>query len=626
MKTSTERTRSRFRGAGLIVLLILSFSLLVHALRDKGDSQEAVFVPTDVVTNTKTMLVAIDASPSMSREHLTCSESIKHVASDVIVKNSGISYESAEAKLRVIWAYFEENGRNPKCADLPQLISAAYKLKGAIAANPKIEIDREARLLYTQNLSWDNQVTCLYSQVMGNSYLVTGGPQCKQKGQVVLDQDDVRTLRNFAKPLMAIAKNRYRSGDAPVELTLTIDPRYQKLLDEMVICGGQNKCPAFLGGVQSRISFAAITIMDANSSELLAVGCVGSSCERVANKELGILSAANVEVPPASTEKLLFAYALANQYPAIKERLPFEIKTSGDVGGQVRKRNEWWERAAVCDISKAESSSCSVMQGTREFARAVGWNKNCTSSPNQICGTSGILEPLGIERFSPVAGRALVASSKEGYFENVKFGQGGFLDWATYDRIREGKEKPSNYNKLENTSMAVQSVIGAGDNRVTSLGLSMLGSALYQSMSYGYIKPVVLFKTDVSQSANRVNVAAAKLVAEGMKKVAVGIEPGWPGAGTASNAFKSAMGKSCDVENCPLYGKTGTVGGKDPAYAGTTLFVGFFSVPELAAYMGVKPKADRTLAIGVLAKPVKADGTHYASQLSMAIIRELLER
>lgn len=626
MKTSTERTKTRFRSAIVLVLLLLCLALAHHTIYRSSESSDGVFVPDDVVKNTKIMLEAINLPVQKERLAFSCSDSVKHVANDLVVRNAGLSYEDAEAKLISTWIYFSNNGVNPKCTDLPQLIAAAYKLNSSLASNSKLDVDREVRLLHTQNINWDNQITCLYSSASNGVHLFMGGAQCKQADQIALNQDQVKTLKSFASPLMTIAKNRYRSGGAPLQLTMTIDPIYQAFLDGIAGCGGaQKKCPAFLDPIYSQVDYAAFTILDANSNEMLAVGCFGRACQKVASRELGILSSATIEVPPASTEKLLFAYALAEQNPGARSRIPYEIKTSGDVGGEVRKRNEWWEKAAICDLSKVGNSNCNVLHKTLEFAHVIGWNRKCSATPSPTCGSSGVLEPLGIDRFSPVAGRAVVSASKDGYYEDGKIGQGGFLNWATYDRIREGKEKPSNYKQLTNTSVAVQSVIGAGDNRVTSLGLGMLASGMYQSARFGYVKPVVLFKSDASSSGERVNEGSAKIVVDGMNKVPVGAEPGWQGVGTASNAFKNVMGRSCEA-GCPLYGKTGTVGGKDPAYAGTTLFTGFFSVPELAAYVGAQTKSQRTLSIGVFVKPVKSNGTHYASNLSIALIRELLER
>lgn len=626
MKTSTERTKSRFKAAIFLVLFCAVFALANHMFLGTSDDLDGVFVPDDVVKNTKVVLEAIDQPKSEGLEPFSCGNNIKQVSSDLIVRHSKVTYENADEKLFSVWAYFLKNGVNPRCSDLVPLLSSAYKLKDLLAFNSKLDVDREVRLLHTQNLNWDNQVICIYSNTSTGVQLVVGGAQCQQRGKLALNPVQANTLRTFSQPLVTIAKNRYRPGNDPLELTMTIDPDYQLFLNKIASCGSERgKCPEFLNALYHQIDYAAFTILDADSNEVLAIGCFGRSCEKVVKKELGILSAATVEVPPASTEKLVFAYALADLYPSARSRIPYEIKTSGDVGGDVRKRNEWWERAAICDLFKGDDASCKIIKKTREFSHAIGWNSKCSDIANQICGSSGILSPLGIERFSPVAGRALVTSSKEGYFEDAKIGDGGFLSWTSYDRIREGKERATNYKQLANTSMAVQSVIGAGDNRVTSLGLGMLASGLYQSANSGLVRPVVLFKGSEPAIGAKVDQSAARIVVDGMNKVPVGAEPGWQGVGTASNAFKNVMGKVCGAD-CPLYGKTGTVGGKDSAYAGTTLFAGFFSIPKLAVYVGKQPKSNRTLSIGVLVKPVKANGIHYASNLSMALIKELLDR
>jgi hypothetical protein len=219
----------------------------------------------------------------------------------------------------------------------------------------------------------------------------------------------------------------------------------------------------------------------------------------------------------------------------------------------------------------------------------------------------------------------LLTSDKKGIFLNEKLLSGPFLDWKEYDSIRQGKSKPSNYRKLESTSLLVQSVIGAGNNRVSSLGLAMLSSGLYQSAKFGKINEVSLFTgPDLPTKEIPSSSPAGKVVLNGMQKVAMPAEKGWSGDGTANAAFKLAFDRTCS-ENCPIYAKTGTVTYQDRVYGGTTLFSSTVNISELAKQLNTSQnKSDqRNYSIGLIAHPKKRVAVHQASRLGMLIIKEI---
>lgn len=356
----------------------------------------------------------------------------------------------------------------------------------------------------------------------------------------------------------------------------------------------------------------------------MAVGCHGKSCNLSSNSQLGLLAGANIESPPASTEKLLFSYSFLQNRSVNPSELQFQIKTSGELDGKVSKRNEWWERSAICN-NNGLKNNCLVPYTVTQFAKDIGFNNQCTNSANRQCGTSNLLEPLGLSRFSPVSARILMSADKDGPYINEKLIKGPFMSWDEYDSVREGKRRAGNIKQLESTSLAIQSVIGAGNNRISSYGLATMATALYQIANYSIVKNPTMFEMK-DRSVIRFNGQAnAQTILNGMQKVVMPTEKGWVGEGTASKAFTQTFGKSC-LPNCPIYAKTGTVSKQDTVYGGNTLFVALIKANELQELMGqtIAPKST-TLAIGVIANPLELNTGHIASKFGMQLIREIIK-
>jgi hypothetical protein len=168
----------------------------------------------------------------------------------------------------------------------------------------------------------------------------------------------------------------------------------------------------------------------------------------------------------------------------------------------------------------------------------------------------------------------------------------------------------------------VQSVIGAGDNRTTSLGLAMLSAGIYGSSQQGRIRQTSLFQTnDVNSKDLPQNIGRAVLY--GMQKVATPSEKNWVGDGTANGAFINAFGIACK-DDCPVFAKTGTVSQQDKIYAGTTLFTAISLNDALSKEMGRELKIkQKNIAIGVVCKAKQRVGEHLASKLGMLIIKEV---
>ena len=107
-----------------------------------------------------------------------------------------------------------------------------------------------------------------------------------------------------------------------------------------------------------------------------------------------------------------------------------------------------------------------------------------------------------MDTFSPTSARVLVTADSKGIYMNEALLKGPFMGWNDYDSIRQGKEKSTSYKLLESTSLLVQSVIGAGNNRITSLGLAMLTSGIYQSSQTGKVTQAKMFISEKKRRSN----------------------------------------------------------------------------------------------------------------------------
>jgi len=184
------------------------------------------------------------------------------------------------------------------------------------------------------------------------------------------------------------------------------------------------------------------------------------------------------------------------------------------------------------------------------------------------------------------------------------------------------KKKPANNFLLEKTSLVIQSVIGAGDSRTTSLGLAMLSAGIYESSRQGRIRDTNLFRIN-NNNSHDLPTNTGKAVLNGMRKVTMSSEKNWIGVGTAHTAFMNTFGISC-TDDCPIFAKTGTVSQQDKVYAGTTLFTAIVLSDQLNKKIGRETKdTKKNIAIGVITKAKQNGGEHFASKLGMQLIKDL---
>lgn len=631
--TTSNRIRKRYISGLIGIALFLIFGISLQTFRDLYIIESGgIFIPQNFISQSKQIYEAIITDIKFNEPKMfPCSNLEKVALSEKISQYEHINIQEAEDRLDYLWSAYYKNNSQYSCKAFPEVMEAGYKLRNAIANDPKASIDKIARELYSQNLNWNSNSYCLFGKDAKGKFLISGNSaNCENSNFSDTDKGSARwVLKNGIAPLLQVAKNRLTSNsgsqDAAKNLTLTINPSLQLLSNKISDCIDANSnCPASILKEMPDIKYASFSIIDASTREIQAIGCIGSICKSKSNSDIGFLAGANIEVPPASTEKLIFSYALAMAKQVPSNQLEFQIKTSGEVDGKVSKRNEWWEKQSICD-SHSSKEGCKIPLAALKFSQQIGWNQNCDNRPNNLCGISNILSPLGITNFSPISGRALVSANKHGIFIDEKKLSGPFLKWDEYDAIRQGKSKNVNYRMLESTSLLVQSIIGAGNNRVSSFGLALLSSAIYQSAKFGKITEVRLF-IDPNLPSKEIpsSSPAAKIVLNGMQKVVMPAENGWVGDGTANAAFKFAFERSCD-KNCPIYAKTGTVTHQDNVFGGTTLFASTVDMEELSKQINLSSNLHRNkvYSIGVIVHPNKKTKTHQASRLGMLIIKEI---
>ena len=631
LKTSSNRIRSRFFIGLFAVGSIILISILIHLSFTLSQKElDKPFIPTNLVNQTQIVYALITTPQNSATLNFTCGERNRVTLREKIASIEKIDFDQADARLIQIWSDYNAKSSNVSCKNFPEILDAAYILAQLSAANPKLSKETLANQLFSQSLNWNTQVLCVFGKDANGKFIVSGRPgNC---GSADIKSNALTSARTNLKdgfaPLLQLAQFRKQSGgsDGIKSLTLSLNPELQLLASNIGKCNDKNpSCNADLFNQLKLTSDLTFTILNANTGALLAVGCYGKSCGLTANYQLGLLAGANIEGPPASTEKLLFSYAFLKNRSVSPTELQFQIKTSGEVDGKVTKRNEWWEKNAICN-NGTSLANCSVPTYVTEFAKEIGLNNGCSDTPDRRCGTSRLLEPMGLEPFSPTNGRILVSANKEGPYLDARLIKGPFMPWTQYDEIREGKKRATNFKVLENTSLAIQSVIGAANNRITSYGLATLVSSLYQIASFSTLTQPSLFESQNSIIKKMNGQANAQIILKGMQKVPRPTEKNWAGDGTASKVFTLAFGKPC-LEDCPIYAKTGTVSKQDKTYGGNTLFGAIVQVNQLQGYIGapVTASANSALAIGVLANPNVPGSGHIASKFGMLLIREVIK-
>lgn len=625
IKTSSYRIVTRVRTALLILIALLIVAMLIQNFKKNFEYDEnGIFIPITLVKQTKAVIDVINSGQGKSDKNYSfpCSSRQSKILSELISEKTHLPFEESELFLKQIWHSLAIQDITPSCKTFPHVIRTAFNVIDSIKINTNKTLDRSVKESFVESLSWDKKSICIIGQDQFGKFIAYGNyNNCKEEKLSIAENSEKRNfLKKQLKPIVSLANNQGILNKKENVFHITINPEINYVLNQLIACN-RPECPLKIKQITEQADFISVVILDADKNDILAVGCYGEKCENSENHYLGLLKGLNVEVPPASTVKLFYSLALSQNNPQLNSELQFQIKTSGQLDQFVKKRNEWWEKISICQIGK--NQVCEIPISADSFANKIGWNQFCNETPSRLCGNSKILQPLGIEKFSPPSGRFLVQSTKDGSFTPNKKLFGEYLDWQAYENIRSGIKKINNPKLLEKTSLVIQSAIGAGDNRTSSLGIAMISSGIYQASQNGRINEVSLLRLNDSPKFESMPKNSANNVLKGMQKVVMPAEKGWIGDGTASFAFTNAFGDKC-VNDCPIFAKTGTVSQQDRSNAGTTLFTSVVLSNELEKKYFSKKNLRKNIAIGVIVKPQKRNKEHLASKLGMLIIKELI--
>jgi len=490
-----------------------------------------------------------------------------------------------------------------------------------VAQNPSWltpRADEPQRALVAQSLaervSWTSLPPCLFGQETSGQQVLLSGPRarCGLAAPAASPPRLSRDLAAWMAPRAMVTDAVDGQSASPRQLRISLSGPLQQQLE------------AFMPQAARGMKGLSMVVIDPATMGILAMGCEGAACDQRGIEGSTPLAAALVEAPPASVAKLFFSLAFAESVSS--RDLQLQIKTSGQLDDEVEKRNEWWERAAICNLGATPRVPvpCAMPMRVSALVAQVGWS-------GERANLSGARLPVpGQFGRMPIGGGEGV-----GMREPVVL-----LDWRSYEDVRAGRVRAPRDRAAEQaylrTSSLVQSVLGAGDARATAVGMASLTAQISNAARGRAAAPVWLLRDDAVRPLARPglqNRRAAEVVQAGMAKVMMPAETGWKGSGTAHPAVEAAFGRPCR-EGCPLWGKTGTVGRADIGFAGTTVFAGLVDVPQLATWLGMEPSTHwkglpSELALGVIAFPQgvpPAGSGHAASRQAMAWLAALARK
>lgn len=561
------------------------------------------------------------ANTSLSSDYsMGCNERGKAVILMRTMDRLGLQQSEAASLLHRLEA---EAPTRMSCTAWIDTLQRIYKYHTQTTANSANGSDQSLQAALSENVSWSLEVPCLYARHIGGMHLVSGlNLQCPQIGQpaptVAKTRQDTQSFteslsRSFLQNASRQTINQLR-GQSQL---ITLDPTVQLLLNDWKNCFSRTGCK--LSAQQRTLKHVSVVVSDVATGEVLGVLCWGGPCNNASLKPWGDLAALMVEAPPASTIKLLHALALARHPETDTVMLQRQIKSSGQTDASVTKRNEWWEKQAICNRGE-RTTQCAHPMEVAELAKVMGWNRHCVPASIQ-CGRQSLIAGVDDLLMPGLIGRLDLGSAAK---KPVTM-----IDWQTYDAVRNNRQKSDGSLQYLHTSNAVQSVIGAGNARVSPLGLAHLTMQIKRrAAGLGLADSVLIRPLHTPQNnamPTAAEVKAASVVLQGMRMVMQKQEADWKDPGTMSAHLERRFGQPCQ-NDCGLWGKTGTVSSKDPHFAGASLFAGLVETDRLSQWMKSETqKPARTLAIGLIAVPSpNMTPFHDAGALSMELVHALV--
>lgn len=623
MKNYTHELLSRM--SWLVAWLVL-FLVLVAVWFHQATQQEekhSVFKPIQRIQQLKAMRGALEGGtpPAETRAgEIDCEPRGRAVLTIRAMNGLGLDAETAATTLQHIHQQLNFKLRcNEWVENIQSLATYQTKLQTATAGST---FEFDAAL--SEQVSWERQIPCMYFRSGQTVGLMMGNPvRCSRhrnqtRAGLATTPAGFQAMQQVAKSYLSNAPVQVVQSMNGADHLFTIDPTLQAVMDRWANCLNQKPCEQ---GPRLRTSrHVSAVMLDVKTGDVLATLCWSGPCDKPQMKSLSHLGALLIEAPPASTAKLLHAMVLAQNGKTDALMLQRQIKTSGQTDQLVSKRNEWWEKQAICE--DAPNKPCLHPMQVQSMALEFQWNQNCTGA-SLFCGRLGLIEQSDSLILSGLIGYARLSASPQKPTTLVS--------WADYDAIRQGKKRTDGSLNYMNTALAIQSVIGAGDSRTSALGLANLAAQISRlSQGQTIHRPSLIRPWDPridNKPPTQAMQAAAQVVLGGMRKVVQPAEIGWKDPGTVANTFQRILGKPCTNE-CGVWAKTGTVSQQDPNFAGASLFTGVMDVSKVRAWRSNESLSptSRQIAIGFISIPAKGvKPTHVASELAVQLIKELTD-
>ena len=574
-------------------------------------------------------------------------------SNDFFLEKNKYTYESF--LIDTIDKYFTNNSLN--CDQFIRDIKILEKLRLLgleVDTNKSKEIIRN---YLTEKTSWFWRSHCLYVKVRENdiAYLAGSISNCYSNKKIKrlstsdLNSEIVSLGRVIHKRLNNVSDKSLSNPGKNKNFIITLDPQIQGWLNLYKKCFlSLEFCDVLSVKSLSKMNDVSIVILNSANSEILGAICLGRRCKESGLNIYKDLAAVHVKSPPASISKLLFGLSFASTKNIDKQMLLQQIKTSGQNDLRLGKRNEWWEKTAICD--EQINADCIHHQNVAKLSNLFGISTNCFSKNSYKdkdkkeysfnCGNISLVKHnnpnthvqmnYGLDGFmgsSELLGK--VVTDKDGFVRFVK--------WKDYEIVRRNKNLIAKKIEFLNTSSIIQSVLGAGNTRMSALGIAALATQISQMSNNKKPRlPSLVKSKDIKrhsiQNVKKTrflqsDIESAKNVILGMQKTLLKEQKNWLGNGTAYNSFTDIFGEEC-ISDCPIKGKTGTVDFNDKNYLGTTLFTGLVDSIKMNEYLFKKDSTNLpNLAIGVIVFTEKdnSDG-HYASQLFMSVLKDIFSK
>lgn len=622
MTNYTREFLIRMSWLATFLITVLAFIVFWFSNSINEENISSVFRPVQRIQQLKDMQLALDnpIAEVINQNPIDCDARGLSILTFRTMDGFGLDEVTATSLLTSINQRVGFKLRCNEWVENIQYLAKNYKQKSANSFySPEIDS------ALSEQVSWSRQIPCtyfrsnnVYGLMMGNSIRCSRHRNQTQQ-HALANSGSFRTMVNVSKDYLRNAPPRVVQAMNGADHLLTLDAQLQDMMDRWANCLDRKPCSK---GPQLNIArHVSAVVLDAKTGDILAALCWGGACDRPQMKQLSHLGALLVEAPPASTAKLLHAMVLAQNPQIDKLMLQRQIKTSGQNDALVTKRNEWWEKQAICEGNN--NKPCRHPIDVNAIAQQFKWNQNCGEAAI-FCGRWGLIENSN----------ALVIPGLLGHIHPTSTPQKAIslLPWADYDNIRQGKKKSDGSVNYMNTALSIQSVIGAGDTRTSALGLANLSLQISRLASGQSIHPPTLIRPWSPSNEGSTPAplkAASQVVLGGMRKVLEPIEAGWKDPGTVANTLQRIFAKACTSE-CGLWAKTGTVSQQDPNFSGTSLYTSLIDVNQLRAWRNneeiSKSHEGRKLAVGFIVIPLKGvKSSHMASELGIQFAKEISE-